>query len=865
VDPGRVTAAIAEAGRQAGRRLRRHPFLWLLLLLSLPPLLFAAYVSSLVPLTPSVAKLRSIKAEQPSVVLTADGKELVSLKRANRNWLKLADISPHVVDALIATEDRRFFDHHGMDILRTIGAAYHTFRGDLQGGSTITQQLARNLYPDEIGRAPTINRKLKEAITALKIESAYSKGEILETYLNTVPFLYNAWGIDAAARTYFDKSAHDLNVVESATLIGMLKGTTYYNPVSNPKRATQRRNLVLAQMVKDNRLPAADLDDLRARPLGLNFERQDEPVGPAPHVAQQMRRWLIEWADRHGYDVYTDGLVVRTTIDSRLQALANEALVRQADKLQVIADASFGKRTPWARNRELAASFVRESPDYANAVAAGLTEAQAQKKLLADTDFMEKLWRGKTQLQAGFMALDPGTGQIRAWVGSRDFQTEQFDHVAQARRQPGSTFKPFVYGAAFEQGISPGQTFMDEPQQIRIDANTVWTPKDVEPPSGLPMTLREALIHSKNTITSQLVQQVGADRVAKVAYAMGVRQSKLDAVPSLALGTSPVTLREMVSAFGSIANGGNYVEPMLVTAVEDRQQHVLERFAPGAPEQALARTADQTLLDVMRGVVDRGTGAGIRQKWGMKGDLAGKTGTTQDNTDGWFILMHPQLVGGAWVGFDDNRVTMRGDWGQGAHGALHIVGDFFQQTIKANYVDAKARFAAPHTQEEEQPLMNRMGDWLSGLLPAGNPQPTAQPEPSYPQPAESRWSADTRSPPRSAESADSAQPAYTYPPAQPSWRQQRADGAVVVRPDLGAGGRRGDGWAAAQVVPVQPPPLPAPVPVQPEYAARPALPPAQPVFIVPRSAATDASGHDLGSSSGDRPERGWPIIRGTGG
>jgi penicillin-binding protein 1A len=327
---------------------------------------------------------------------------------------------------------------------------------------------------------------------------------------------------------------------------------------------------------------------------------------------------------------------------------------------------------------------------------------------------------------------------------------------------------------------------------------------------------------------------------------MGVRQSKLDPVPSLALGTSPVTLREMVSAFGSIANGGNYVEPMLVTAVEDRRHHVLEQFAPKPPEPALATAADQTLLDVMRGVVDRGTGAGIRQKWGLKPDLAGKTGTTQDNTDGWFILMHPQLVGGAWVGFDDNRVTMRGDWGQGAHNALHIVGDFFQQTLKASYIDPKARFSAPHTQEEEQPLMNRMGDWFSSLFPNGAaPPPSAQPDVSYaPAP-------DSQPVRRTPEPVEAAMPAYAYP-TQPSWRQQRPDGAVVVRPDLGAGGRS-EGWAAARVVPVQPAPAPmaVPVPAQPEYA--------------PRSGATDASGEDLSVPRGERPERGWPIIRGSGG
>jgi penicillin-binding protein 1A len=241
-------------------------------------------------------------------------------------------------------------------------------------------------------------------------------------------------------------------------------------------------------------------------------------------------------------------------------------------------------------------------------------------------------------------------------------------------------------------------------------------------------------------------------------------------------------------------------------------------------------------------VVDRGTGAGIRQKWGLKADLAGKTGTTQDNTDGWFILMHPQLVAGAWVGFDDNRVTMRGDWGQGAHSALHIVGDFFQQTLKASYVDPKARFTAPHTQEEEQPLMNRMGDWFSSLFPGISPPQSPQPEPSSPQVQD-------------AHSPDSQ-------PVQPSWRQQRADGAVVVRPDLGAAGRS-EGWAAARSVPVQPPPVP--VPMQPEYAPPATLPPPQPLFIAPRSAATDASGEDLSVQRSERTERGWPIIRGSGG
>ncbi|HXC40236.1 MAG TPA: transglycosylase domain-containing protein, partial [Burkholderiales bacterium] len=512
------------------------------------PALVLLYLPGLIPPTPSVADMRKVRLEQPSVVLSADGTELAVFKRTNREWVKLADMSPNVIAALVATEDRRFFEHHGVDLQRIASAAWHTVRGDLQGGSTITQQLARNLYPGEIGRAPTLGRKIREALTAIKIEEAYGKEEILETYLNTVPFLYNTYGIEMAARTYFDKPARELNVLESATLIGMLKGTTHYNPVLNPERALQRRNTVMAQMVRHGRLAAAALESLKKEPLGLDFERQPEFIGPAPHVAQQLRRWLIDWADRNGYDLYTDGLVVRTTIDARLQEMANEAVARQADKLQAIADKTWGKAAR-GRNRELARTFLRETPDYRKALDGGLNDEQALKKLEADAAFMNALWEQKTRLQSGFLALDPANGHVLAWVGSRDFDQEKFDHVQQARRQPGSTFKPFVYGAAFEQGINPADIFIDQPVEIPLGDGTFWRPSDVSAPSGLAMSLREGLIHSKNTITSQLVQRIGPARVAQVARAMGVRQSKLDVVPSLALGTSPVTLKEMVSGF----------------------------------------------------------------------------------------------------------------------------------------------------------------------------------------------------------------------------------------------------------------------------------------------------------------------------
>jgi penicillin-binding protein 1A len=719
----RAAHFVATFFRALGRGVRRHPVMAIagvpLVALLIAGGIAAAWVASLVPQTPSVVDIRvKAKADVPSVVLTADGQELVTFRRLDRQWVKLADISPNVVHALLATEDRRFYEHSGMDFRRTFAAALHTLAGDREGGSTITQQLARNLYPEQIGRAPTITRKIKEAITALKIERLYSKDQILETYLNTVPFLYNAHGIEIAARTYFDKPARDLDVLESATLIGMLKGTSYYNPVTNPERSLQRRNIVLAQMVKYGQLAPAEFEHLKDQPLDVTLERQEQDLGPAPHLAQHLRRWLIEWADRNGYDMYTDGLVVHTTIDSRLQRMADEAVARQTERLQKIAD---GAWKPGA-NKQLLQAFIRETPQYRAEREHGATDADALKKLQADGDFVHALWRRKTTLEAGFLAMEPGTGAVKAWVGSRDFEQDQFDHVDQARRQPGSTFKPFVYGAAFEQGMSPDDMLMDTPMPMQVDANTVWKPSDIEPSSNQPMSVRDGLVFSKNTITAQLMQRIGPVHVAQLARAMGVRQSKLDPVPSLALGTSPVTLKEMVTAYGTIVNDGHYVEPMLVTSVEQRGRGVLENFRPAAPEPALALGADQTLLDVMRGVVDRGTGAGIRSRFGLKGDLAGKTGTTQDYTDGWFILMHPQLVSGAWVGFNDNRITMRNDsWGQGAHNALYLVGEFVQHAEKAGLVDAKATFTAPHVRPQPRPApvtdpaeLAQQAPWLGG-------------------------------------------------------------------------------------------------------------------------------------------------------
>jgi penicillin-binding protein 1A len=650
--------------------VRRYPVRAALAL----PTLLLLYLLVLIPFTPSISDLRKARSEEPSVVMSADGVVLAEYKRINRQWVPLSRISKPVVDALIATEDHRFYEHHGIDFRRTAAAVVNTLRGKREGGSTLTQQLARNMYPEEIGRSVTLTRKAKEAITALKIEAIYSKDEILETYLNTVPFLYNAFGIEMAARTYFDKSAERLDVLESATLIGMLKGTSYYNPVLNPERARSRRNTVLAQMVKHGKLEAKRAEVLAARPLRLDFERQNEPIGIAPHVAQHLRKWLIGWADREDYDIHADGLVVRTTIDTRLQKAANTAVARQVRQLQDIADRS---------------------------------RRRGEERAL---------------LQAGFLAVDPRSGDVKAWVGSADFAQEQFDHVNQARRQPGSTFKPFVYGAAFAQGMSPEDAFIDEPVAIRERGGAVWSPRDGTPPTYQPMTLRDGLVHSRNSITAQVMQRVGPRAVADLARAMGVRDSKLEEVPSLALGTSPVTLRELVSAYGTLANNGRFVgEPQLITRIEDRHGRTLALFTRPAVTEAMPRARALQLVNVMRGVIDEGTGLAIRTRYGIQADVAGKTGTTQDNSDGWFVMMHPQLVAGAWVGFNDNRVTMGDSWGQGARSALPIVGDFFVQALRVRAADPRVEFDIPRPRPKppepaRDPMQEIVNDLLGRLL-----------------------------------------------------------------------------------------------------------------------------------------------------
>lgn len=733
---------------------RRRSVLLLAMAAAALSALLLLYVLVLIPLTPSISDLKQARAAQATVLLSADGKQLASFEQGQQQRIKLKQVSPYVLQALISTEDHRFYQHHGIDLRRTASAAVHSLGGDAQGGSTITQQLARNMFPEEIGRSRNLNRKLKELITALKIESTYSKDEILEAYLNTVPFLYNAFGIEMAARTYFDKSAAQLDILESATLVGMLKGTNYYNPVNNPERSLQRRNVVLAQMRKHQHLTEARFQALRKRPLRVHFNRQQEKSATDTHFTAHVRKWLIEWADEHEYNLELDGLKVHTTLDFGLQKSALRAVERQADALQNIADVEWSQsgsgvmststgayagmrrqvvpfRYFWESRSDLVNAFIRETPEYRKAIEAGEAAAGVLQRLKADDKFIAQLRAAKTRLEAGFVALDPATGEVKAWIGSRDFEREQFDHVVQAARQPGSTFKPIVYGAALEKGLRPDRPYQDSVLDIRAADGSVWRPTDMSGSSGKSMTLRDGLVYSKNTITAQVMQDVGLPSIIKLARAAGINQSKLEAVPSLALGTSPVTLLEMVSAYSTIAAQGTYRKPLFIKRITDRNGKLLAEFGEDGgngwgglfgSQRAMSAESAVELIDMMRGVVNRGTGQAVKTRFGIVADIAGKTGTTQNNTDGWFILMHPNLVAGAWVGFNDARVTMRSNyWGQGGHNAILLVGDFFRDALHTKKIDVNALFPGgkrpPAPVRTEEPPE----DWLEQLknMPEG--------------------------------------------------------------------------------------------------------------------------------------------------
>jgi penicillin-binding protein 1A len=683
-------------------------------------LIYAAIVSTDLP---STRDLENPRFQLASIAYTADGREIARYARQNRSWVSLDEISPHVLNALIATEDHRFEDHWGIDLFRTFSSAAQTVFGRRQGGSTITQQLARNLYNEQIGKDVTIGRKLKEMITAVQLERRYTKPEIVEMYLNTVEYIYNAFGIEAASRTYFNKKAIELDPLEAATMIGMLQNPSRFNPIRFHDRTQTRRNVVLRQMVKHEFITEQFYRENREQPIETDLQRSEISASFAPYFAEYVRNWAAAWASQNGYDLYADGLVLYTTIDSRMQEMAAGAVQEQMTGLQAVVNFEWSRRgsfnlggslepylrqtnyEPWAHfwetNKQLAERFIRETPRFRNLRNEGMNEQTALNTLLGDTAFIDSLRAEKTRLEAGLVSVDPRNGHVKAWVGGRDLTADSYDKVAIARRQPGSTFKPFVYVAAIDNGYSPYYMLPDSAFSYQVPGTRqVWSPSNASNTyTGRMMTLREALALSVNTVTARLATQVGASQTAFYARRMGIRQSPLEEVPALALGTSDVTLLELVTAYATLANGGIYHPPTLVTRIEDRNGNVLYE-AESHPEEALSERTAYTVVDMLRDGIDSGTGQRIRWQWELHGyDVAGKTGTTQRSADGWFIMMHPELVTGAWVGFNDARVTFRpgGGWGQGSRNALFLVGDFTKRLATSSDVrfSRSATFPTP--------------------------------------------------------------------------------------------------------------------------------------------------------------------------
>ncbi len=684
---------------------------------------------------PTFEQLDNPSLQLATVAYTADNRELARYAFQNRSWVTYEEISPHAINALVATEDRRFYDHWGIDLPGIVVAASEALtKFSVRGASTISQQLARNLYNQDIGFDVSISRKLKEMITAIHLERRYTKREIIEMYLNTVSFSENAFGIEASSQTFFSKPASDLGPLEAASLVGMLQATTYYNPHRNPENNRRRRNIVLSQMVKSGYLSADFYEEHSEDPVEVDYNPSAEITASlAPYFAEQVRLWMREWARENGYSLYSAGMRVFTTLDSRIQEFAAASVRENMDGLQKVVDYEWGTRYPgpprgelewyrqqsgyepfdyfWNSKQSLVSSFIRETEHFRSLRRSGQSADRALAQLRGDEAFMDSLKAQKTRLEGSLVSIDPHSGYVKAWVGGRSLATDWYDHVATAARQPGSTFKPFVYTAAIDNGWSPYYRLPDSSYTYPIPGTgQVWTPGNFgNESSGEMMTLRDALAQSKNTVTARVITQlVNPSQVAFYARRMGI-ESPLDEVPALGLGTSDVTLLEMTSAYGTLASGGLHYDPVMVTRIEDRFGNVLYEHQP-SPEEALSEETAYTVVDMMRGIINSqaGTGSRIRWQYGLtQYDMAGKTGTTQNAADGWFILMHPELVTGAWVGFNDRRVAFRSTfWGQGAHNALFLVGDYFRGLSQADEVapSAESRFPRPEEFDVEYDL-----------------------------------------------------------------------------------------------------------------------------------------------------------------
>ena len=653
-----------------------------------------------------------------SQVYTADGKLIGEYYHENRSPVEYKEISPSIVHALIATEDVRFYKHGGVDFFSFFTSIISTAKGDKRGGSTITQQLAKNLFSTRKRKSQgllrhipvlrTLISKCKEWLTAYKIEHIYNKEEILTLYLNTVPFGNNSFGIKTATLKFFDKTPDAVTPAEAATLIGMLKATSTYNPINNPDRSLERRNTVLGQMEKYNYLTKAEFDNYSKMPIGLNLSYVENDSHGDSYIREAVERWLKKWCKDNDYDLYEDGLKIYTTIDSRLQEYAEEAVAEKMKMLQKRFDNIWGKKNPWrdSKGNEIV-DFLPKAEQHLPIYKLLLTKyhgdmTQVNKYFETPKRMKVFTWKGEKDttfssvdsikyytriLNTGMMTIEPSSGKIKVWVGGINHKYFNYDHVNQAKRQAGSTFKPFAYLTALDNGYTPCDKFTDQPVSIKYTdegKDQVWAPNNADFHfSYQEMSLRWAMGKSVNSITAQLTEKVGWDKIVTYAHKCGI-ESPLRAVPSVSLGSNDVSVYEMVRAYSTFLNKGEKIDPLLVTKITDHDGNTVQEFTLKT-ERAISEEVAWLMLYMFRGGMEEpgGTSQALWEYpglWKKDNQIGGKTGTSSDYVDGWYMGITKDLVTGIWVGADDRSVHFTtSESGEGSHTALPIFGSFMER------------------------------------------------------------------------------------------------------------------------------------------------------------------------------------------
>ena len=707
-------------------------------------LVFTSISNGWIGYMPPVEDLENPNYKFAAQIISSDGELLgtYSQEQGNRIYVGYQDLSPHIIRALIATEDVRFTEHSGIDfkaLMRAVVKRGILLNPNAGGGSTITQQLSKQLYsPSAESTLERLFQKPIEWVIAVKLERYYTKEEILTMYLNKFDFLYDAVGVKMAANTYFGCEPKDLKVEEAATLVGMCKNPSLYNPVKYNERSRGRRNVVFDQMRKAGYLSDAECDSLKALPLKLSFKRTDHKEGPAPYFREYLRSVLrakkpdksdyrgwqmqkyyedsLDWEtnplygwcqknkrpDGKNYNLYTDGLKIYTTIDSRMQRYAEEAVVEHIKEMQATFFRSKRGRRNAPYDRDLSDEAVknimmrniRQTERYRLMKKAGASEKEILKAFDTPREMTVFSWEGEKDtvltprdsilyykhfLRAGFMSMDPRNGHVKAYVGGPEFEHFQYDMAMVGRRQIGSTVKPYVYTLAMENGISPCDEVRHVPYTL-IDENGIpWTPRNANNKLlGEMVTVRWGLANSDNWITAYLMSKLNPYALTRLIHSFGVRNQAIDPVVSLCLGPCEISVGEMVSAYTAFPNRGIRVAPLFVTRIEDNEGNVLATFAPEMNE-VISISSSYKMLDMLRAVINEGTGGRVR-RLGFKADMGGKTGTSNDNADGWFMGFTPSLVSGCWVGGEDRDIhfdTMVS--GQGAATALPIWANYMMK------------------------------------------------------------------------------------------------------------------------------------------------------------------------------------------